>query len=215
MPVSDTPATARSARIARLVLLTALSAGLGGLALPGVTGTPAAGRAGTALGAPRVPQERAWVVFAPVLTTPPRTIARATRSRVSLPLWVRPVDAPIDSPFGARWGSWHSGIDFGAPYGAAIHAVGAGVVIGAGYLADEEGYGQIVLIQHSPGVVTAYAHTSTLLVRPGEHVVAGQVIARVGATGYATGPHLHFEVRLNGVKVDPVPWLRAHGVRVS
>ncbi|MDP9181789.1 MAG: M23 family metallopeptidase, partial [Actinomycetota bacterium] len=92
--------------------------------------------------------------------------------------------------------------------------VGAGTVVGAGYLADEGGYGQIVLVRHRGGVITAYAHMSKVLVHAGERVRAGEVIGKVGSTGHVTGPHLHFEVRIGGQKVNPVPWLRRHGVSV-
>jgi murein DD-endopeptidase MepM/ murein hydrolase activator NlpD len=113
-----------------------------------------------------------------------------------------------------RWGRMHEGIDFGAHTGAPIHAVGDGVVIGAGYLPQEGGYGQIVLIRHKGGVVTAYAHMSKVLTHAGERVHAGDLIGRVGSTGHVTGPHLHFEVRLGGTHVDPRRWLRRHGVYV-
>ncbi|HTL24045.1 MAG TPA: M23 family metallopeptidase, partial [Mycobacteriales bacterium] len=98
--------------------------------------------------------------------------------------------------------------------GARIHVVGDGVVIGAGYLPGEGGYGQIVLVRHAPGVITAYAHMSRVLAHAGQRVHAGDVLGLVGATGHVTGPHLHFEVRLHGSKVNPRPWLRAHGIYV-
>jgi murein DD-endopeptidase MepM/ murein hydrolase activator NlpD len=194
-------------RLPRYVLLGALAVGLAGLAVP----------------THRAPAVQAQAVIEPALHTSVvmaaapvtlRRAVRATRSRRVAPLWVRPVAAGIVSPYGMRWGRMHEGVDFGAHYGARIHAVGAGVVIGAGYLADEGGYGQIVLIRHADGVITAYAHTSRMFVHAGQHVVAGEVIGLVGATGHVTGPHLHFEVRIHGVKVNPVPWLRAHGIDV-
>jgi len=190
----------------RYVLLGAFAAGLTGLALP----TPRVAPAPAAAIEPAF-HTAAVTAAAPIALRRP---VRATRSRRVAPQWVRPVAAPITSPYGPRWGSWHPGVDFGARYGTPIHVVGAGVVIGAGYLANEGGYGQIVLVQHAPGVITAYAHTSRMFVHAGQHVVAGEVIALVGATGHVTGPHLHFEVRLGGVKVNPVPWLRAHGIDV-
>jgi murein DD-endopeptidase MepM/ murein hydrolase activator NlpD len=94
----------------------------------------------------------------------------------------------------------HTGIDFGAPYGAPIVAAGGGTVILAHYT---NGYGNCVVIDHGDGVTTLYGHCSALLVSVDEVVRQGQQIARVGATGMATGPHLHFEVRRNGVPVNP------------
>jgi murein DD-endopeptidase MepM/ murein hydrolase activator NlpD len=158
------------------------------------------------------------VAVAPAVVTlpaqPARGVVRATRSRNLGSRWVRPVAAGMNSPYGSRWGGWHPGIDFAAHYGAPIHVVADGTVIGAGYLSGEGGYGQIVLVRHTGGVVTAYAHMSKVLVHAGEHVRAGDTLGKVGATGHVTGPHLHFEVRIGGRKVNPVPWLRRHGVRV-
>ena len=214
MPADDTavPPRARSPLAARALLLAALCAGLGGLALPSGPTTPL-----TAAAALQERPER--LVLTPVAAAPQpllvvRHATRATRSRRLAPRWVRPVAAGIVSPYGWRWGRPHEGVDFGAHYGAPIHAVGDGVVIGAGYLADEGGYGQIVLVRHAGGVITAYAHMSRVLVRSGERVHAGDLLGRVGSTGHVTGPHLHFEVRIGGAKVNPVPWLRRHGVRV-
>lgn len=205
MPAADT--TAPSPRLVRLVLLVALVVGLGGLALPSGSSAATAPLASEAMSL-HVP-----VFVRPVVVAVPREPARATRS-VHRALWVRPVAAPVNSPFGPRWGSWHPGLDFGAHYGTPIHVVGDGVVIGAGYLPNEGGYGQIVLVRHSPGVVTAYAHMSRVLAHAGQRVHAGDVLGLVGATGHVTGPHLHFEVRIDGAKVNPRPWLRAHGIYV-
>jgi murein DD-endopeptidase MepM/ murein hydrolase activator NlpD len=192
------------------VLLAALAAGLVGLAVP--VGHPARLAAATSTVAePREPNPARLVLPATVVRT---TAARTSRSRSLLPVWVRPVAAGVVSPYGRRWGRIHPGVDFGAHYGAPIHAVGAGVVLGAGYLADESGYGKLVLVRHAGGVVTAYAHLSRVLVHAGERVEAGETIGLVGATGHVTGPHLHFEVRRGGSKINPLPWLRAHGVRV-
>jgi len=193
------------------VLLAALGGGLLGLALPDSSPAPVAAAAPV--------QEallRPTVAFAPAAlsVTAVRRPSRASRSRQLGTLWVRPVPAPITSPYGPRWGSWHPGVDFGAHYGTPIHVVTAGTVIGAGYLSGEGGYGQIVLVRHRGGIITAYAHMSKVLVHAGQHVQAGDVLGRVGATGHVTGPHLHFEVRVGGQKVNPVPWLRRHGVRV-
>jgi murein DD-endopeptidase MepM/ murein hydrolase activator NlpD len=104
-----------------------------------------------------------------------------------------------DDPFHHR-AKFHSGTDFRGKRGAPVLAAGDGVVKSTSWIG---GYGNIVQIDHGGGVVTAYAHLSRFLVRPGAIVTAGQSIAAVGATGRATGPHLHFEVRLDGRPVDP------------
>ena len=119
----------------------------------------------------------------------------------------RPVDAPITSGFGYRFHPilhirrLHAGVDFGASYGTPIHAAADGVVMATQVM---RGYGRVVIIDHGGGVSTVYAHTSRFYCSAGEHVKRGQVIAAVGATGLATGPHLHFEVRINGRPVDPM-----------
>jgi murein DD-endopeptidase MepM/ murein hydrolase activator NlpD len=195
----------------RVVLLAAFCAAFAGLALPGRATTPVSATA------PAEQLLRPSVEVAPALlpaTQPVRRVVRATRTRRSLSLWSRPVSAGINSPYGSRWGGWHPGVDFAAHYGAPIHVVTDGTVIGAGYLSGEGGYGQIVLVRHAGGFITAYAHMSKVLVHAGQRVHAGQTLGKVGATGHVTGPHLHFEVRVGGQKVNPVPWLRRHGVRV-
>jgi murein DD-endopeptidase MepM/ murein hydrolase activator NlpD len=215
VPPADRPARprARSAQLARGLLLAAVAGPLVGLAAPSGGGVAVA----TATAQPE-PMLFSSVAVAPAVVAPPATpvrrTVRATRSRAHSSRWVRPVSAGMNSPYGPRWGAWHPGIDFAAHYGAPIHVVADGTVIGAGYLSGEGGYGQIVLVRHKGGVVTAYAHMSKVLVHAGEHVRAGDTLGKVGATGHVTGPHLHFEVRVGGQKVNPVPWLRRHGVRV-
>lgn len=122
-----------------------------------------------------------------------------------------PTSGPISSGFGMRWhpifGGYrmHTGIDISAPYGQNIVAAEAGSVIYANWLG---GYGLTAIIDHGGGISTLYAHVSTILVREGSGVGRGSVIAKVGSTGYSTGPHLHFEVRLNGVPQNPLNWLQ-------
>lgn len=124
---------------------------------------------------------------------------------------LRPVAGPITSPFGWRTHPvlggrrFHAGTDFGAPTGTPIRAAADGVVVAAGH---RGGYGLLVDVRHGDGRLTRYAHASRLHVRPGQRVRAGQTIARVGQTGTATGPHLHFEVHEGGRPVDPVTRLR-------
>ena len=137
---------------------------------------------------------------------------RASRARPTGPQWVRPAGGPLTSPFGPRWGRLHAGIDLGAEYGSPIVAAGAGVVVFSGM---QGGYGNVVEVRHDDGTVTVYGHQSALSVKVGQAVRAGQKLGRVGSTGHSTGPHLHFEVRPDGTKaVDPLPWLRAHGIKV-
>ncbi len=109
-----------------------------------------------------------------------------------------PVDGTITSRFGKRSGRHHDGIDIGASKGTQVRAAAAGEVL---FAAKQGGYGNLVLLKHADGIVTVYAHHERNLVRKGQHVEAGQVIAFVGQTGRSTGPHLHFEVR-RGVKPD-------------
>jgi murein DD-endopeptidase MepM/ murein hydrolase activator NlpD len=106
----------------------------------------------------------------------------------------------------------HKGIDLGASYGSPIYAASSGVVTFAG---AQGGYGRLVTIRHEGGFTTAYGHMSRMVVRVGQRVTAGQVIAYVGSAGHSTGPHLHFEVRTaGGGTINPLPFLRSRGVRV-
>jgi murein DD-endopeptidase MepM/ murein hydrolase activator NlpD len=117
--------------------------------------------------------------------------------------FIWPVGGPVVSPFGWRWGRMHEGIDIGAGYGAPIVASAAGVVIYAGWMG---GYGNLIIIDHGGGVATAYAHQSSFAIGGGG-VSQGQVIGYIGCTGHCYGPHLHFEVRVNGSAVDPLGYL--------
>jgi murein DD-endopeptidase MepM/ murein hydrolase activator NlpD len=118
--------------------------------------------------------------------------------------FIWPVSGPVTSPFGMRWGRMHTGIDIGVPYGTAIHAAASGQVIYAGWM---DGYGNLVFIDHGRGISTGYAHQSSIAVSNGQDVTQGQVIGYVGCTGHCFGPHLHFEVRVNGSPVDPLGYL--------
>ena len=125
--------------------------------------------------------------------------------------YVRPGDGRLTSGFGRRWGRLHAGIDLAAGTGSPIRAVTNGTVVSAG---RESGYGNCVRIRHSDGTETLYGHLSRILVSSGTRVSAGQQIGKEGNTGRSTGPHLHFEVRVNGSTVNPLTWLRSKGVRV-
>ena len=118
--------------------------------------------------------------------------------------YVWPVLGPVTSPFGWRWGRMHEGIDIAAGSGTPIRAAAAGTVIYAGWLG---GYGNLTVIDHGGGVATAYGHQASLAAGTGAFVAQGQVTGYVGSTGHSTGPHLHFEVRVNGVPQDPLGYL--------
>jgi murein DD-endopeptidase MepM/ murein hydrolase activator NlpD len=123
----------------------------------------------------------------------------------------------ITSSFGNRLDPFlgrlalHAGIDFRAPTGTRILATAPGTVITAG---KTGGYGNMVEIDHGNGITTRYAHLSTILVNAGDKITTGEAIARSGSTGRSTGPHLHYEVRLNGEAVDPMRFLTA-GIKLS
>lgn len=118
--------------------------------------------------------------------------------------YIWPVNGPVVSPFGMRWGRLHAGVDIAVPSGTPIRAAASGSVAMAGWMG---GYGQYTCIQHGGGVATCYAHQSSIGVGTGASVKQGQVIGSVGCTGHCFGDHLHFEVRVNGSPVDPMGYL--------
>ena len=156
--------------------------------------------------------EREWVNEANALRAASASVSSTITSQASAPsssppsssglIW--PVSGPITSPYGMRWGSLHPGIDIGVGMGTPIHAAASGRVIVAAY---SGGYGNLVVVDHGNGLATAYAHQSSMAATVGQQVSQGQVIGYVGSTGFSTGPHLHFEVRVNGSPVDPVGYL--------
>jgi murein DD-endopeptidase MepM/ murein hydrolase activator NlpD len=118
--------------------------------------------------------------------------------------FIWPVNGPVTSGFGMRWGRMHEGIDIGVGSGTPIHAAASGRVVYSGWM---DGYGNLVAIDHGRGISTAYGHQSSIAVGNGQIVTQGQVIGYVGCTGHCFGPHLHFEVRINGSPVDPLGYL--------
>lgn len=118
--------------------------------------------------------------------------------------FIWPVNGIVVSGFGMRWGRMHEGIDITASTGTPIWAAAAGTVIWSGW---RGGYGNCVVVDHGNGLATLYAHASALLVAVGQSVSQGETVALVGSTGNSSGPHLHFEVRVNGVAVDPLLYL--------
>jgi murein DD-endopeptidase MepM/ murein hydrolase activator NlpD len=117
-----------------------------------------------------------------------------------------PLDVPVGDRFGPRGARFHSGVDYAAPRGTRVGAAAAGVVTYAGLLPG--GWGIVVTVAHGADVRTMYAHLSAARVHVGARVEAGETVGLVGATGHATGPHLHFEVRVRGAAVDPLTALR-------
>ena len=123
---------------------------------------------------------------------------------------IYPVNGPITSPFGWRihpilgYKKFHTGVDFGVGYGTPIRAADGGTVIYATWMG---GYGNVIIVDHGDGLSTLYAHQSSLAVGTGARVTRGQTVGYVGSTGFSTGPHLHFEVRVNGNPVDPMGYL--------
>jgi murein DD-endopeptidase MepM/ murein hydrolase activator NlpD len=127
--------------------------------------------------------------------------------------WRMPVyDYHITTLYEYRWGEFHPGLDLATAWGRPFYAAAGGTVVLARY---NGGYGNNIQIDHGNGVVTLYGHASKLVVKEGDRVEAGQMIGRIGDTGYSTGPHLHFEVLVNGETTNPVPFLLSRGVDIT
>jgi murein DD-endopeptidase MepM/ murein hydrolase activator NlpD len=118
--------------------------------------------------------------------------------------YIWPVNGPIVSPFGMRWGRLHAGVDIAVPSGTPVRAAASGTVAIAGWVG---GYGNYTCINHGGGMATCYAHQTSIGVSVGQSVKQGQVIGVSGCTGHCLGPHVHFEVRINGQPVDPMGYL--------
>ncbi len=132
------------------------------------------------------------------------SIEPAPTSAVSAAGFVWPVHGVLTSGFGWRWGRMHEGIDLAVASGTPVVAAAAGTVIVAGWLG---GYGNLVVVDHGNGISTAYGHNTSVTVGFGQSVAQGQLVAYSGNTGHSTGPHVHFEVRINGSPVDPLGYL--------
>ena len=144
---------------------------------------------------------QAWAGLAADGVAGPATVARLDGPPPRSPLRFRaPIAAAAGDGFGPRGDRFHTGIDFPAATGTPVTAAGAGCVAFAGF---DDGYGFLVVLAHSGGVTTWYAHLSRIDVRPRACVASGTRVGAVGATGHATGPHLHFEVRVRGAAIDP------------
>ena len=130
--------------------------------------------------------------------------ARRPTGAASAAGFVWPVHGVLTSGFGWRWGRMHEGVDIAVSNGTPVVAAAAGTVIVAGWMG---GYGNLVVVDHGGGVATAYGHNTSVTVGVGQQVAQGQLIAYSGNTGHSTGPHVHFEVRINGGAVDPMGYL--------
>lgn len=119
-------------------------------------------------------------------------------------MFIWPVNGPVVSGFGMRWGRMHEGIDIAVPTGTPVRAAAAGSVSIAG---EVSGYGNYTCIDHGGGLSTCYAHQERILVSVGQQVAQAQVIGISDCTGHCLGPHVHFEVRVNGQAVDPLGYL--------
>ncbi|MCX7964254.1 MAG: M23 family metallopeptidase [Candidatus Sumerlaea chitinivorans] len=174
---------------------------------PNIYGQPAIARAAPNLYVPPSAATQ-WDRWAAPPAAPSTAIATELGGRFAFPLqrYKR-----VSSPFGYRRHPirggvrMHKGIDLASWTGTKIFAADSGTVIHSGWLG---GYGYCVMVDHHNGYVTVYGHCSRLLVDVGDNVRRGDYIAQVGSTGASTGPHLHFEVRRNGVPIDPAPFLR-------
>lgn len=138
-------------------------------------------------------------LFIPGGKRPQRADTSASRAGTSRIVW--PAKGEISSPFGYRWGRLHAGLDIANDLGTPVRAALTGHISYVGWIS---GYGKTVMIEHIGGYVTLYGHLSGFAVQTGQSIQAGQTIAYMGSTGDSTGPHLHFEVRINGTPVNPL-----------
>jgi murein DD-endopeptidase MepM/ murein hydrolase activator NlpD len=141
-------------------------------------------------------------------------LASASLERVALtrspsePFFM-PLRGPLESNFGYRWGRLHAGVDIAVLGTDRVRAALAGTVVKVGYQDRYAGYGNIVLLRHGNGFATLYAHLARVGVKVGERVDRRELLGRAGCTGSCTGQHLHFEVRILGKPVDPMPYLKS------
>lgn len=147
-----------------------------------------------------------------------RSVTPPGQAAVPTDVWLLPVNTyKLTSRYGSRWGRLHGGVDLAGPVGTPVHAAHDGVVVKAEWYG---GYGKVVIIKHDNGVYSLYGHNSKWKVTKGQRVKAGQLIALMGNTGFSTGPHSHFEIRLAtegkefGKQIDPIPFMRERGVDI-
>jgi len=138
--------------------------------------------------------------------------ARTQRSAEAAHGWQLPITNPVKtSGFGYRWGRLHAGEDFGVPIGTPLASMSAGTVAFAG---EMSGFGNLVQVRYWDGTISYFGHMSSISVHVGENVDRGQIVGQSGNTGHSTGPHLHYETRVEGEAVDPQKFLRA-GLRLG
>jgi murein DD-endopeptidase MepM/ murein hydrolase activator NlpD len=147
------------------------------------------------------PLRRAVILFVLLLAWPASASAHTDGVRQLELSW--PADGTITSPFGRDGARWHPGLDIGILRTLEVRAAADGVVVLSGYMPGYDGYGALVAVQHLDGYSTLYAHLSRPVVRPGQRVRTGQLLGIAGCTGWCTGTHLHFELRYQGLPVDP------------
>jgi murein DD-endopeptidase MepM/ murein hydrolase activator NlpD len=149
-------------------------------------------------------QEQSATLAARIRSAQSSAIVPGPTGQASAAGFIWPVHGILTSGFGWRWGRMHEGIDLAVSLGTPVVAAATGTVIVAGWLG---GYGNLVVVDHGDGVATAYGHNTSVTVGAGQSVAQGQLIAYSGNTGHSTGPHVHFEVRINGSPVDPLGYL--------
>jgi len=157
-----------------------------------------------AIGHMRDLQAQSAALAARIRSAQSSSVVPAPTGAASAAGFVWPVHGILTSGFGWRWGRMHEGVDIAVSNGTPVVAAKAGVVIVAGWMG---GYGNLVVVDHGGGVATAYGHNTSVTVGVGQHVEQGQLISYSGSTGHSTGPHVHFEVRINGSPVDPMGYL--------
>jgi peptidoglycan hydrolase-like protein with peptidoglycan-binding domain len=148
-------------------------------------------------------QFQQWAGLPPVGVAGPQTLAALRAPPPVCPVSLTwPLSGPVTDGFGPRGARFHAGIDIAASTSTPVAAASGGTVVAAGWRAG--GFGQTVELEHEQGVTTLYLHLAKVLVKPGQQVARGATLGLVGATGDATGPHLHFEIRVRGAAVDPM-----------
>ncbi len=157
-----------------------------------------------AIGHMRDLQAQSAALAARIRSAQSSSIVPAPTGAASAAGYVWPVHGVLTSGFGWRWGRMHEGVDIAVSSGTPVVAAAAGTVIVAGWMG---GYGNLVVVDHGGGISTAYGHNTSVTVGVGQQVAQGQLIAYSGNTGHSTGPHVHFEVRINGAAVDPLGYL--------
>ncbi|MEO5575478.1 MAG: peptidoglycan DD-metalloendopeptidase family protein [Gaiellaceae bacterium] len=157
-----------------------------------------------AIGHMRELQAQSAALAAKIRSAQSAAVIPAPTGAASAAGFVWPVHGVLTSGFGWRWGRMHEGIDIAVGNGTPVVSSAAGTVIVAGWMG---GYGNLVVVDHGGGISTAYGHNTSVTVGVGQQVAQGQLIAYSGNTGHSTGPHVHFEVRVNGAAVDPMGYL--------